>query len=402
MEISPTLLINNITRERIQNGLETYKLGFGQSPFPVPELLTENLRQNAHQKDYLHPQGLIPLREKIAQYYSERFQVESKEDQILVGPGSKELLFLTQLMADRDLILPSPNWVSYSPQANLIKKQTHWIKTKIENKWNLSASDLEEFLLKSGKDKKYLLILNYPNNPTGQSFDQSELAAIAEIAYKYDLLIISDEIYAEFKFDNNHFSLARLCPEKTIICSGLSKWCGAGGWRLGYMIFNEHQKSLLQKIVAAGSETYSCASAPIQYAAISAFENGPEIRNYTTVCRSILKATHDRMISDLDRNKIEYLPAKGGFYVFIRFKKPKQAFLTDLELCNQLLKKEGVALLPGSCFGYSDKALTARLSFVDFPNLDFNYFLQNPDLVTSLSNNYYNYIKTAIFRINEY
>ena len=229
MAISPTLAINNLTKERLTKGLPTFKLGFGQSPFPVPEILRKELQDHAHVKDYLHSQGLLELREKISVYYHRRFGIESIARNIIVGPGSKELLFLTQLILNRELILPKPSWVSYAPQANLLNNATHWLNTSEDNNWNLSAEELDSFLASQSGTSKHLIILNYPNNPTGKSYKEEELIRISEVARKYDLVIISDEIYGEFDFKARHISIAKYYPEGTIVCSGLSKWCGAGG-----------------------------------------------------------------------------------------------------------------------------------------------------------------------------
>ena len=135
------------------------------------------------------------------------------------------------------------------------------------------------------KKKNYLLFLNSPNNPSGQICENLE--EISEITKKYNLIILSDEIYSELAFNNDYKSISNYCPEKTIISTGLSKWCGAGGWRLGYFIVPNELEMIKEKINVLASETFSAVSAPIQYAAIKAYDEDHSI--YINLSRNILK-----------------------------------------------------------------------------------------------------------------
>jgi aspartate aminotransferase len=171
------------------------------------------------------------LREAVAKYTSKKKNYEYKAENIIIGPGSKELMFLLHVIFDGEIILPAPSWVSYAPQAILGRNKTHILETKRENNWFPTAEELEELILKD-KNKNYLLFLNSPNNPSGQVC--KNLNEISEVVKKYNLIILSDEIYSELTFDDDYQSISKFCPEKTIISTGLSKWCGAGGWRLGY------------------------------------------------------------------------------------------------------------------------------------------------------------------------
>ncbi len=362
MSVSPTLALNNLIKERIRKGKKTYKLGFGQSPFPVPEVLVSELRTHAHVKDYLPPQGLEQLQVSIAHYCSLKYKATIKPDNIIVGPGSKEFIFLTQLMSRRRLILPSPSWVSYDPQAQLLNRKISWLESSFEDKWRLNISQLESDL--QNDNDPALLILNYPNNPTGQSLSKSDLEQITSIARKYNLIILSDEIYSEFSFEK-HQSITELFPEGTIICNGLSKWCGAGGWRLGYTIFPSELIQLKDAVVGSASETYSCAPAPIQYAAIKAFENGTEIQQYTRSCKQILQYINNYIIQNIDSTNIKVHPSQGGFYLFVQFNKSIFDFESSAEMCNRLLDETGVALLPGHAFGRPATELSARLAYLD-------------------------------------
>ena len=127
---SATLLINERSNELIKSGKKVYKFGLGQSPFPVPDLFVEALKKYAFQKDYLPVKGLPELREAIAGFHQRLNGFDFKADNVIIGPGSKELIFILQLVYYGDLIIPTPSWVSYSPQAQIVGRKVLWIKTK--------------------------------------------------------------------------------------------------------------------------------------------------------------------------------------------------------------------------------------------------------------------------------
>ena len=132
---SATLLINEESKALIEAGKTVYKLGFGQSPFPVPNVVVEALQQHAGEKDYLPVQGLASLRTAVAHYYLHTHQLHYKKENIMIGPGSKELILQLQMVLDADLLLPSPSWVSYAPQAHIVGSHVHWINTTEQEKW---------------------------------------------------------------------------------------------------------------------------------------------------------------------------------------------------------------------------------------------------------------------------
>ncbi|MCA9695173.1 MAG: aminotransferase class I/II-fold pyridoxal phosphate-dependent enzyme, partial [Myxococcales bacterium] len=224
---SATLAINERSAALVAEGRRVYRLGLGQSPFPVPELVVEALRANAHQKDYLNVRGLAELRAAVADYHRRRSQTPATSEDVLIGPGSKELMFLIQLVYYGDLVVPIPSWVSYEPQAQIIGRHVRWIRTRREDHWLLQPEELERLCAQDPKRPR-LLILNYPNNPTGVSYDKETLAALAEVAARYQIVLLSDEIYGELHHRDEHHSIAEYYPEGTIVSTGLSKWCGAG------------------------------------------------------------------------------------------------------------------------------------------------------------------------------
>ena len=356
---SSTLLINETSRRLEAQGKKIYKFGFGQSPFKVPENIVKELKDNAHQNKYLPMQGLSELRNAIAKYTSEKKNYDYKSDNVIIGPGSKELMFLLHVIFDGEIILPAPSWVSYAPQAILGRNKIQILQTIRENNWFPTASQIEEIILKDQK-KNYLLFLNSPNNPSGQICDSLE--EIASIAKKYNLIILSDEIYSELCFEGDYQSISNFCPEKTIISTGLSKWCGAGGWRLGYFLVPDSLIEIKNMINVLASETFSAVSAPIQYAAIKAYEN--DHSNYINKSRKILSVVGNYVYENLKSNKVLINKPQGGFYLMPEFLNKR--FNSSSEMCDSILNDTGVALLPGSDFGFDQKQMLARLSFTDF------------------------------------
>jgi aspartate aminotransferase len=361
---SSTLLINETSRRLEEQGKKIYKFGFGQSPFKVPEDVVKELKDNAHQNKYLPMQGLSELRNAVANHTSKKKSYDYKSENVIIGPGSKELMFLLHVIFDGEIILPAPSWVSYAPQAILGRNKIQILQTKRENNWFPTALEIEEIILKD-KNKNYLLFLNSPNNPSGQICEN--LKEIANIAEKYNLIILSDEIYSELSFKDNYKSISNFCPEKTIISTGLSKWCGAGGWRLGYFLVPDSLIEIKDMINVLASETFSAVSAPIQYAAIKAYEN--DHSNYINKSRNILCAVGNYVYENLKSNKILINKPQGGFYLMPEFLNKK--FNSSSEMCDSILNDTGVALLPGNDFGFDQKKMLARLSFTDFDGQEF-------------------------------
>ncbi len=367
---SATLAINERSSALQLAGRDVIRLGLGQSPFPVPAPVVEALQRNAHQKDYLPVKGLPALREAVAKYHGRVNGIRRSADDVIIGPGSKELMFILQLVFYGDLVIPAPSWVSYSPQASIIGRQIHRVDTRVENGWRLQPEELEALCLED-PTRPRLLILNYPNNPVGTTYTQDELQGLAKVARHYGMIILSDEIYGELNFAGEHDSIARYYQEGTVISSGLSKWAGAGGWRLGTFLFPPSLRWLLEAIAVVASETFTTTSAPIQYAAIRAFEGGPEIDDYLARSRRVLKALGLAVTSRLREAGCSLPEPEGGFYLFPDLSRYREALnsrgiLTSRQLCEQLLNDVGVACLPGTDFGCPATEFTLRLAYVDF------------------------------------
>ena len=364
LDLSATLKINEISKKLEQEGKEIIKFGFGQSPFPVPDKVVDELKKNAHQKSYLPILGLDDLRVAISKYESKKKNKNFSSEQIIIGPGSKELMFLLNVSFDGEIILPAPSWVSYQPQSIIADNKFHWIQTSAENNWYPTAESIEELVLKN-KEKNYLLILNSPNNPSGQVC--KNIKEISEIVKKYKIIVLSDEIYSELTFDENYDSISNFCSEQVIVSNGLSKWCGAGGWRLGYFVIPNSLSKLKNSMKVLASETFSAVSAPIQFAAISAFNN--DHTEYILKSKKILKGIGEYVYNNLKSNNVIMNKPMGGFYLMPEFLNKK--FNTSAEMCTDLLNKKGVAILPGSDFGFSIDKMISRLSYTDFNGKNF-------------------------------
>jgi len=370
LEPSSTLKINEISKELEDSGKEIFKFGFGQSPFEIPTNIVSALKDNANHNIYLPMQGMKKLREVIAKHVSKKKTYEYTSENIIIGPGTKELMFLLQILFDGEILLPAPSWVSYYPQATLGRNKVHWIQTKRENNWFPTAEDIEEVVSKN-KETNYLLFLNSPNNPSGLICNNLE--EISSIVKKYNIFILSDEIYSELTFESSFKSISNFCPEKTIISDGLSKWCAAGGWRLGYFVIPKNLNLLMEKIKVLASETFSSVSAPIQYAAITAYNSDQS--EYLKKARTILKGVGNYIYEILKSNNTIVNKPDGGFYLMPEF--VNKNFSNSCEMCNDILVKTGVALLPGTDFGLPPEKMIARLSFTDFDGKKFMQNLKN-------------------------
>ena len=364
---SATLAINEESNKLQRSGKKVYKFGFGQSPFPVPESVVSALRINANKHTYLPIQGLDELRSAIANHLKNTNNNDFKSEDIVIGPGTKELMFLTQIAFQGEVLLSAPSWVSYQPQAFIAKNKVHWIQTTSGSNWFPTVEQLEN-KIKSIKNQNLILFMNSPNNPSGTVC--KKLEEIAEVAKKYKLIILSDEIYSQLTFNNQYKSISNFYPERTIVSTGLSKWCGAGGWRLGFFAIPNQLKKLKNSLKILCSESFTSVSAPIQYAAVEAYKGNHS--TYLNGVKKILSFTGEYVYENLKSNTINVIKPEGGFYLFPEFTNAK--FVSSSEMCKDILNKTGVALLPGSDFGLDSKKMFARLSYTDF---DGSNFLKN-------------------------
>ena len=374
---SPTLAANEYQASQQIKAKKVIKFGFGQSPFPIHDLIVEKHREKSFDKAYSPSSGIAELQDSIALWLKKYNKLDYNPKNILVGPGTKMMLYLIQLAFNGESVVPAPSWVSYHPQAEILNKKCHVPQTKIEDKWFINPTQIDS-LYKESQEKK-LFILNSPNNPTGQVMKEAQLKQIADslIKYKERSIVISDEIYSLYNYENidSYPSLAHHYYDNTIITNGISKWGNAGGYRVGFAAFPDSLSDFVGVLTNLASETFSSASTPAQHAAVTCFTesvNNPNVREYITHCSKILEVTGKYVAQRIRKIGGECLDPEGGFYVFGDFTKLKDSFKTHErietsgELVRKLSNETGVQVLAGENFCRKDFELNFRLSFVDF------------------------------------
>lgn len=372
LNASTTLSLNEQVHQMWEAGREVYHLGFGESRFPVHPKIADALRANVHQRSYLPAHGIQKLRETIAQFYQRKFQMAISPSQVVIGPGSKSLLYALLLSLGEEIILPQPSWVSYAPQAHLLGKPVLWVPMRPEHDYHLEVDVLRQ---KMEEDKEEwgnpeVLILNSPHNPTGTMLPHHKVQALADFAREQELMVLSDEIYALITYgQTSHVSIAQYYPEGTVVLGGLSKHLSLGGWRFGLAILplGRSGEALQRAIRTIAGSIWSCVTAPVQYAAIVAYSNDPDVDQFVDLCTRMHSIRTRYLYAGLVEAGIPCVEPKGAFYVFPSFKKWQKALAErDVYTCHDLaaylLEKYELATLPGAGFGSSPEDLCLRLS----------------------------------------
>ncbi|WP_195695759.1 aminotransferase [Priestia megaterium] len=288
--------------------------------------------------------GLLELRFEIMKYMKRNFNVSyDYKDDIIVTVGGSQALDITMralINPEDEIIVVEPNFVSYSPLISLAGGVPVAIETTAETEFKLQPRQIEEVITSNTK----ALLLCSPNNPTGSSLSKEELQAIADIVIKHDLLVITDEIYAELTYDEEFTSIASLegMKERTIIISGFSKGFAMTGWRLGYICAPTEIAKAMLKI---HQYTMMCAPTMAQYGAIEALQNG---QHDVEEMRKSYRRRRNYMVKSLNQIGLECHSPGGAFYVFPSIKKTG---LSSEEFAEQLLVEERVAVVPGNVFG---------------------------------------------------
>ena len=374
VEKSQTLLLNEQSRMLEGSGREIFKFGFGQSPFPPPEKAVSALKSAAHRKEYTPVQGIPELRKAIAAFHSEAEGLDVTSDRVLIAPGSKIIIYAAMAALERaDVLVPAPSWVSYVPQARLLGHSPILVSTSFKSRWRVTPEALERAVA-SKKDSAVptILILNYPGNPDGLTYTSDELEELTGVFRRHRILVIADEIYGLLNHQGTHQPLALFYPEATITTGGLSKWCGAGGWRLGMGILPESLcGDYKDAVLGIASETFSCAPTPIQIAACEAYQWNRETQDFLTHQRRLLALLGGWVATRLKLAGVDVHMPHGGFYLFPEFtsfgeKLEQHGVKSASDFCAKLLADAGVALLPGDAFGMPTAHLCARLAYVDF------------------------------------
>ena len=352
---------NNILSQRIQkippSGIRKYfdllesmeggiSLGIGEPDFQTPWHIRDAGIYSLEKgfTKYTPNAGLSDLRRSISRYMKRRFDLEyAPIGQILVTVGGSEgldLCFRCLLEPGDEVIIPTPSFVCYGPLVSMIHGTPVYVETKAENEFRLTADELRCAITPRTK----AVVLPFPNNPTGGIMSREDLEALADVLRGTDIMVISDEIYAELTYGQRHASMANIPDmyERTIVINGFSKAYSMTGWRLGYICGPKELIAAMTKL-----HQYGIMSAPTtsQYAAIEAMEHGDkDIQD--------MKDEYDgrrRFIVDGFRKLgLDCFEPRGAFYCFPCF---KSTGLTSEQFCEQLILEEKVAVIPGSAFG---------------------------------------------------
>lgn len=384
VEKSQTLVINEQSRQLEASGREVFKFGFGQSPFPPLPAAVAELQAQAHQKAYAPTQGIPELREAVAAFHRDAENLDVTAEQVIVGSGSKILIYAAMAaFTHADVLIPAPAWVSYVPQAKLLGHTPIRVVSHFEGRWRMTPEALlASIAQKENPSTPSILIFNHPGNPDGLCYTDEELTELASVMRANNILAISDEIYGLLHHTGGHKSLALFYPEGTIVTGGLSKWCGAGGWRLGVALLPRSlgvgESEFKNVMTGISSETYSCAPLPIQLAAVKAYHwQSPELQVYLRHQRKLISFLGTWCAKTLrDEAGIRVHTPQGGFYLFIDFTPlqdllvQKHKFASSGAMCQALLVDTGVAVLPANAFGMDNDYMAARLAFVEFNGAD--------------------------------
>ena len=368
---SPALAINEISKSMVDAGHDVLAVGFGESPFPPPKEMVESLKENAHRFEYYPTQGVLPLREAAVKYFKEKCHLDHfKPDNIHCAPGAKMMIQHVMVALDAEVIVPAPCWVTYRPNSVINQKELQLLQTKRENDWKMLPEELEAAC--AGEDKPRLLVLNYPQNPTGVTYSRAELEALTAVCRKNGVIVLSDEIYSTFLADGEkHISMGEVYPEGAIILNGLSKSFGAGGWRMGICGVPDELSFIMPILRMLGSNSYSLASAPIQFAAATAFNGSESIDKYLEDCRRILASLGKRCYKILTDGGVLATKPQAAYYMYIDLAPFKEGLAeagltTGPDVMMTILEEASVALLSGVAFEQPDHHLTARFCYVDF------------------------------------
>lgn len=322
------------------------------TPWHIREAAIESLESG--KTYYTSNSGLVELREGIVSYLNRRFQLSYDSSEVIVTVGGSEAIDVairTMINPGDEVIIPQPSFVCYGPIVTMAGGVPIYIETKEEDSFKL----MPEALLSAITDRTKMLILPYPNNPTGAVMTRSELQDISNVLKNTDIMVLSDEIYAEMTYCGRHMSIAGIdgMKERTIITSGFSKAYAMTGWRLGYLVA-PHEVTV--QMLKLHQYAIMCAPTASQYAAVEAIRTGDiDIDEMT--------AEYNRrrryIVSGLRDIGIPCFEPEGAFYCYPNI----GVFgVSSEEFCNRLLTDQHVAIVPGTAFGKSGEGF-ARISY---------------------------------------
>lgn len=321
-------------------------LGVGEPDFITPWNVCEaslNSLENGY-TGYTSNAGLLELREEISTYLQNRFQLAyDPNDEMIITVGASQAIDValrTILDSGDEVVIVEPSFVAYAASVSLAGGLPVPVPTSAETEFKLLPEQLEEKIT----DKTKALILCFPNNPTGTTMAREELAAIVEIVKKHDIVVLSDEIYAELSYDNEHTSIAKFqgMKERTIYISGFSKAFAMTGWRLGYVA---GPREIIEAMLKIHQYTIMCAPTMAQHGALEALRNG--LDDVADMVKSY-RQRRNFLVKSFQEIGLDCHMPGGAFYVFPSI---KSTGLTSEKFAEKLLHKEKVAVVPGNVFG---------------------------------------------------
>ncbi len=326
---------------------DAISLGVGEPDFDTPWHIREEgiYALERGRTFYTSNAGLKELKEEICNYLNRRFNLDydhNTEVMVTVG-GSEAIDIAIRAMIDPgdEVLIPQPSYVSYVPCVQLAYGKPVIIELKEENQFRLTKEEVLEKL----SDKTKILVLPFPNNPTGSIMEKKDLEEIAQVCLEHDIFVLSDEIYSELTYNGeNHVSMASVpgMKERTIVINGFSKSYAMTGWRLGYAV---GPKEILKQMIKIHQFAIMCAPTNSQYAAVEALKNGDKD---VEMMRESYNQRRRYLLNAFSEMGLDCFEPYGAFYMFPSIKK---FGMTSEEFANRLLREEKVAVVPGTAFG---------------------------------------------------
>ncbi len=326
---------------------DAISLGVGEPDFDTPwHIRDEGIYSlEKGRTHYTSNAGLNELRVEICRYLERKqgIRYEDPLKEVLITVGGSEAIdigFRAMINPGDEVLIPQPSFVSYEPCAVMAGAKPVIISLKAENEFRLTARELEEAIT----DKTKLLVLPFPNNPTGAIMERKDLEEIAEVILRHDIYVMSDEIYAELTYNGKHVSIAQLpgMKERTILINGFSKAFAMTGWRLGYAC---GPAAIIEQMVKIHQFAIMCAPTTSQYAAIEALKNSDE--DVAEMCTAYNQRRRF-LLHAFREMGLECFEPYGAFYMFPCI---KEFGMTSEEFAMRFLKEEKVAVVPGTAFG---------------------------------------------------
>ena len=325
---------------------DVISLGVGEPDFDTPwHVRDEGIYSlEKGRTSYTSNAGLKELKEEISKFLKRRYDLtyDPNKEMIVTVGGSEGIDICMRAMLDPgdEVIIPQPSYVSYEPCCVLANGTPVIVELKAENEFRLTAEELEEAITPKTK----LLVLPFPNNPTGAIMERKDLEAIAEVILKHDLYVLSDEIYSELTYTENHVSICSLpgMRERTVLINGFSKSHSMTGWRLGYACGPE---VIIKQMLKIHQFAIMCAPTTSQYAAVEAMRNGDED---VAQMRAEYDIRRKYLLKRVAEMGVECFEALGAFYVFPCI---KEFGMTSDDFATTMLKVKKVCVVPGTAFG---------------------------------------------------